>query len=99
MLATIIKRESLAEIEGKQTCVHYRAYNEFWKQRMRQKRHKTIIFLSGRKAKAFLIEKIEVIRTPVNLRDRFNTEKCFAIHINGRFTWPRQLEIFNMEGK
>jgi len=97
MIATIIQKESLNQIRESREIVHYRAFNKFWRDRMGQKKHRSILFLSGRQAEAFLIKQIKVIKTPEIIKDKIKTNKCFAITISGRYTWPRQVGLFNKQ--
>ncbi len=83
MICTTIRGIYLDQIEAGTKLVEYRAYNEFWRKRIEGKRHGAIMFLSGRRCKAYLIVKIEVIETPEDLRDVIEEEKTFTIHLGG----------------
>ncbi len=83
MIATTIKGIYLDHIERGIKTVEYRACSEFWKKRIEGKHHGAILFISGRRCKAFKIAQIEIIETPSALRELIPTEKCFAIHLGG----------------
>ncbi|MFQ5800884.1 MAG: hypothetical protein ACE5HH_04100 [Candidatus Hydrothermarchaeales archaeon] len=94
MIATVIKKQYLEEIEAGIKTIEYRACSQFWTRRINGKRHGAILFLCGRKCKGYRIKKIETERTPEDLKSIINTDSSFAIYLAGRYRWPEQMRLF-----
>lgn len=89
MIATVIDRTKLQEIEAGTRTVHYLSDSDFWHKRLYGRHHGVIKFLSGHSCKAFEIVRIEYM-TPYEVRVNCDsadavipTEKCFAVYLGG----------------
>jgi hypothetical protein len=97
MIATTIKKQYLDEIEAGVKRIDFRADNEFWMKKIVGKHHGAILFLSGRRCKAFEIVKIKLAPTPAEAKTVVDTAWCYHIHLGGAYRWPRQIEMFKKE--
>lgn len=96
LISTTIKREYMDLILKGEKKVEYKAPNEYWIKRLgirhlilglnppKEKEHKVINFLCGRKSYKYKINKITLDKTPDELIGWFHSSKCFHIHLGDR---------------